>query len=196
MGDNLLSELLKLLNKNPVIPCTNNYHEIFSDKYKEIRIVFLYDLGLMDLVQINKINMKMEKYIILNLDTLKGISADDEGAGFIKRYLKINIISSTSPKLISSFRKMGFITMQTIHTLDTKSIEKATQLLEIGKPDLIDIRPGILFPRSNIFFTDIFVDIPVVCSGFINNKEVLQEVLNSGAKGVTTSNRSLWRLFL
>ena len=54
MNTNILEDIIKILKFNPVIPCTDFYDEIFSVKYKNIKIVYLYDLGIPDLLDITK----------------------------------------------------------------------------------------------------------------------------------------------
>ena len=58
--------------------------------------------------------------------------------------------------------------MQSMFILDTKSFKKGIELVKAGKPDLIDIRPGILYPKASELLRESF-DIPVICSGFINS---------------------------
>ena len=111
MDNKIFKDFLEKLKINPVIPCLNNYQEVFIDKYKDIKIIYIYELAILDLLDLKKINAKENKYIILNIDHLRGISADEEGASFIKKYLNIQIVSSSSPKLIARFRKRDFITM-------------------------------------------------------------------------------------
>lgn len=196
MINEALKDILKILAINPVIPCMDSYEEIFSSYYDGIKIIFFYDLGIFDLIEISKKNINAKKNIILHMDSLKGISADEEGAKFIKKYLNINIICSSSPKLINCFKKFDFLTIQSIFVMDTKSTKKGIQLINTGRPHLIDIRPGILYPKTaNILMKD-FPEIPVICSGFVNNKEDLENILENGAKGITTSKKELWKLFL
>jgi len=196
MEDIILKEFLEALKINPVIPCASNYKEIFIDNYKNIRVIYIYDIGILDLLEIKKINEKEKKYIILNIDSLRGISTDEEGADFIKKYLSIDIVSSSSPKLTARFRKRGFLTMQSIFVLDTLSTHKAIKLIEAGNPNIIDLRPGILYMNVRDALVSHFPDIPIVCSGFIDNGEKLKGMLSRGAIGITTSKKDLWELFI
>lgn len=191
-----LQGLIKTLGVNPVIPCMDSYEEIFSSYYKDIKTIFFYDVGIFDLIEIKKKNSSAKKKIILHVDSLKGVSTDEEGAQFIKKYLNINIICSSSPKLINCFKKFEFLTIQSIFVMDTKSTKKGIQLINTGKPHLIDIRPGILFPKAASILMKDFSEIPVICSGFINNKEDLESILKNGAKAITTGKKELWKLYL
>lgn len=187
---NIISEL----SKNPVIPCTNNFDDILDSNYNNIKIVLLYDLNIFDLINIAKKNLTAKKIIILNIDTLKGLLADEYGIRFLKDYIKINIITSASPKVINCLKKLDFPVMQSMFILDTKSLKKGIELVKVGKPDLIDIRPGILYQKAAKLLKENF-DIPIICSGFISNREELKKILDSGAIGITTSSHELWTLY-
>jgi len=187
---NIISEL----SKNPVIPCTNNFDDILDSNYNNIKIVLLYDLNIFDLINIAKKNLTAKKIIILNIDTLKGLLADEYGIRFLKDYIKINIITSASPKVVNCLKKLDFPVMQSMFVLDTKSLKKGIELVKVGKPDLIDIRPGILYPKAAKLLKENF-DIPIICSGFISNREELKKILDSGAIGITTSSHELWTLY-
>ncbi|MCE5329702.1 glycerol-3-phosphate responsive antiterminator [bacterium] len=188
--NNIISEL----SGNPVIPCTNNFDDILDSNYNNIKVVLLYDLNIFDLISIAKKNLTAKKTIILNIDTVKGLLADEYGIKFLKEYIKVDMITSASPKSINCLKKLNFPVMQSMFILDTKSLKKGIELVKAGKPDLIDIRPGILYPKAAELLKKSF-DIPVICSGFINNREELKKILNSGAIGITTSSHELWTLY-
>ncbi|HAX17351.1 MAG TPA: hypothetical protein DCY00_01980 [Actinobacteria bacterium] len=187
---NIISEL----KKNPIIPCTNNFSDILASKYNNIRIVLLYDLSIFDLMDISRENRTAKKIIILNIDTLKGLFADEYGIRFLKEYIGINMITSSSPKSVNCLKKLDFPVMQSMFILDTKSLKKGIELVKAGRPDLVDIRPGILYPKASGLLRENF-DIPVICSGFISNLEELKKILDSGAIGITTSSHELWDLY-
>ena len=85
--------------------------------------------------------------------------------------------------------------MQTIFLFDTKSLKKGVELIKQGKPDLVDIRPGISVLITMPFLKNNLKDIPIVCSGFIQNKSDINDILNNNVTAVTTSNKKLWNLY-
>ena len=189
-----IEKILKELKINPIIPCTSNFDNIIDSKYDKDKIVLLYDLSIFDLINIVKKNAKANKLIILNIDTVKGISADEYGFKFLKDVIKIDAITSSSPKTINYLRKLDFLVMQSMFVLDTKSLKKGIELVRAGKPDLIDVRPGILYPKASNLLKENF-NIPIICSGFISNKSELQKIMESGAAGITTSSKELWTMY-
>ena len=85
--------------------------------------------------------------------------------------------------------------MQTIFLFDTKSLKKGVELIKQGKPDLVDIRPGISVLKTMPFLKNNLKDVPIVCSGFIQNKSDVNDILNNNVTAITTSNKKLWNLF-
>ena len=188
-------ELLGLLKDNPVIPCTSNFDDTLVPGFDDVKVVLLHDLSIFDLLEVAKKNKEIKKKIILNIDTIKGIARDEHGLSFIKRYLKINIIATSSPRIINYSKKLDFLVMQTIFLFDTKSLKKGVDLIKQGKPDLVDIRPGISALKTMPFLKNNLKEVPIVCSGFIQNKSDIADVLNNNVIAITTSNKKLWNLY-
>ena len=195
MAKKTTSEILEILKKNPVIPCTSHYDELLKEEYAQNKLSLVYDISIFDLIKIAKKKNDAKKEIILNLDTLKGLSSDDYGIKFIHDYLKIKILSTASPRIINLLKKTDITIVQSMFILDTKSLKKGLQLVKAGKPDFLDIRPGILYPKTSGLIREELGDIPIICSGFINNKPELEKILSFGAKAVTTSTQDLWTLY-
>jgi len=189
-------DILKHLKINPVIPCISSLDEIFIPEYDKIKVILLYDLNIFDLLTIVKKNTNYKKYIILNTDTIKGIASDEYGLTFLKKYLKINIIATSSPKIINCAKKIDLTVVQTIFVFDTKSLQKGINLIKTGKPNFTDIRPGILYLKTFSFLKKNLNNIPIICSGLIKKKSEVQSILENGATAVTTSNKDLWNLYL
>lgn len=188
--------ILDNLKKNPIIPCTSSPEEIFSPRYDRIGVVLLFDLSIFDLLELSKNNLNRNKHIILNIDTIKGIGTDEYGLAFLKRCLKIDTISTSSPKVINYSKKLNLRVVQTMFIFDSKSLKKGVDLIKTGKPDFVDVRPGILYIKNANFLKNNLKDIPIICSGFIQSKTEVESILENGATAITTSNPNLWEMYL
>ena len=69
------------------------------------------------------------------------------------------------------------------------------QLVKQGKPDMVDIRPGISVLRATKILKDNLNGIPIICSGFIQDSRDIRELLQNHVTAVTTSNKKLWDLY-
>ena len=189
-----VNELLTIFKKNPVIPCTSNLENYANEDYKSSKVILLYDFSIFDLKKFKNTAPEFKKFTIFSLETMSGIANDDEGVKFLRDFLGIQAIESSSPRALSSAKKIGMITIQTIFTFDSKSIIKAAKLMNEIKPDFIDIRPGIsLLKLKNILSS--IEKYNIICSGLISSKEEVRLLVENGAAAVTTSKKELWGLY-
>jgi len=189
-----ISELLTIFKENPVIPCTNDLGIYTDEKYKKSDVILLYDFSIFDIRKFKLAAGESNKFTIFSLETMTGIANDDEGVRFLKDFLGIKAIESSSPRALSSARKTGMITIQTIFSFDSKSIAKAVKMMEEIKPDFIDIRPGI----SLLKFKTLFGSIEkrnIICSGLISSAEEIKLLIENGAVAITTSKNHLWNQY-
>jgi len=188
-------DILKFLEKNPVIPCIHEFEDVLTQEFNNINIVFLRDLDIFDLINVYNKNLKAKKVIIIHLDSIKGICCDKYGLTFIRKYF--SIISSASPKILHLAKHLDYITIQSIFLFDGKSVEKAVELVKDVKPDFFDIRPAIAFLETEQYLKNSLKDIPVICSGLLYDSKYIKKVLeNKKVVSVTTSRKEFWKLFI
>ena len=65
-----------------------------------------------------------------------------------------------------------------------------------GKPDIVDIRPGVSVLRTAAYLKDNLDGIPIICSGFIKDREDIQDLIRNRVTAVTTSNKKIWDLYI
>lgn len=188
--------LFKILEQNPIIPCTDNFDDILSPRFDKIRAVLIHENTILDIQDLIKKNKAAKKIIILSLEALKGIACDEYGLRFIKNYLNINMIITSSPKLIKYSKKLGFFTIQTVFMLDSKSVEKGIELVKQSKPHMVDIRPGIAVLKTIKFLKNALKEFPIICSGLIREESEVKAILSNDVLGLTTSKKDLWSYFL
>lgn len=127
---------------------------------------------------------------------MKGIACDEYGLKFIKEYLNINMILASSSKYINYAKKLGFLTIQTIFMLDTKSLKRGIDLVRKSKPHMVDIRPGMAVVKTIKFLKNDLKEFPIIYSGLIRSKSDVDEILNNNVTALTTSNKNLWDYFI
>ncbi|MBM3705228.1 MAG: glycerol-3-phosphate responsive antiterminator [Actinobacteria bacterium] len=189
-----VNELVTILKKNPVIPCTNKLEDYENHDFASSKVVLLYDFSIFDLKNFKTAVRQFNKFTIFSLETMSGIANDDEGVKFLRDTLGIEAVESSSPRALSSAKKMGMITVQTIFTFDSKSIIKATKLMQEIKPDFIDIRPGISLLKIKGIMNSI-EKYKIICSGMISTQKEIELLIKNGATAVTTSKKELWGLY-
>ena len=99
-------------------------------------------------------------------------------------------IISTRPTLIRRARHRGLLTVQRAFILDSLSLTSLSGQLEQGKPDFVEILPGIM-PRV-IAEISARTQVPVIAGGLLRDKADVMAAMRAGAAAVSTSAPSLW----
>ena len=94
------------------------------------------------------------------------------------------------PPLIRRARHQGLLTIQRAFILDSLSLNNLSGQLEQGKPDFVEILPGIM-PRV---ITEISTRtrVPVIAGGLLRDKADVMAAMRAGASAVSTSAPELW----
>ena len=89
-------------------------------------------------------------------------------------------IISTHPSLIRRARHQGLLTIQRAFILDSLSLNNLSGQLEQGKPDFVEILPGIM-PRV---ITEISTRtrVPVIAGGLLRDKADVMAAMRAGAR--------------
>jgi glycerol uptake operon antiterminator len=94
--------------------------------------------------------------------------------------------------LTQKARNLGLITIQRLFMLDSLSIQTGIKMVNVNRPDLIEIMPAIL-PKV-ILRVKQESTIPIIAGGMVETKEEIIELLKVGATAVSTSKSALWFL--
>lgn len=87
-------------------------------------------------------------------------------------------------------RHRGLLTVQRAFILDSLSLTSLSGQLEQGKPDFVEILPGIM-PRV-IAEISARTQVPVIAGGLLRDKADVMAAMRAGAAAVSTSAPSLW----
>ncbi len=99
------------------------------------------------------------------IDALKGLAAPDG-------------VISTRPPLLRRAHQLGLTTVQRVFAIDSKSVANLKNLSETGKPDFVEIMPGLI-PRVLRVAAEL-TGIPVIAGGLIEEKSEVIEALTAG----------------
>ena len=126
------------------------------------------------------------KLAVVHIDLVDGLSSRD----FIRSQTEADGIISTRPTLIRRARHRGLLTVQRAFILDSLSLTSLSGQLEQGKPDFVEILPGIM-PRV-IAEISARTQVPVIAGGLLRDKADVMAAMRAGAAAVSTSAPSLW----
>ena len=105
------------------------------------------------------------KLAVVHIDLVDGLSGRDIAVDALIALCHPDGIISTHPTLIRRARHRGLLTIQRAFILDSLSLTTLSGQLELGKPDFVEILPGIL-PR---IITEIGTQtpVPIIAGGLL-----------------------------
>lgn len=129
------------------------------------------------------------KLAVVHIDLVDGLSGRDIAVDSLIALCHPDGIISTHPTLIRRARHRGLLTIQRAFILDSLSLTTLSGQLELGKPDFVEILPGIL-PR---IITEISTQtpVPIIAGGLLRDKADVIAAMRAGAAAVSTSAPSL-----
>jgi glycerol uptake operon antiterminator len=179
-----------MFNNQTVLPALSNFKAIKKFLKTDLEYGILVDFQLAEIGHIIKDLKDNNKKILIHIDLIKGLKADEYGAIHLIQNHQVDGIISIKPKVIETAKKRGIKTMQRIFLKDSISLHQSLQIINRTEPDCVEILPGI----SSDILKNIKSSIPypVYCGGLITTQDQVDACLENGASGVTSSNTDLW----
>ncbi len=176
----------------PVIAAVQSEEDLAAALTTECEVVFFLFgniLNISKLVQQVKANGKAA---LVHADLVEGLGTREIAVDALKALCEPDGIISTRPALVRRARHLGLVTVQRAFILDSLSITSLAGQLSVGKPDFIEILPGIM-PRV---ITEVCqrYSTPVIAGGLIKYKEDVLAAIRAGAAAVSTTCHAVWRM--
>lgn len=133
---------------------------------------------------------KANKRILLHIDLIQGLKADEYGIEFLAHDIKPDGIVSTRGSVIELVKKRKILAIQRLFLLDSLSLENNMRAGSRFQPDLIEVLPGKL-PEVIEGIRE-QTDIPLIAGGLITTKADIEAAFAAGAIAVSTSTTALW----
>lgn len=130
------------------------------------------------------------KLAVVHIDPVDGLSSREIAVDSLIALCSPDGIISTRPTLIRRARHRGLLTVQRAFILDSLSLTSLSGQLEQGKPDFVEILPGIM-PRV-IAEISARTQVPVIAGGLLRDKADVMAAMCAGAAAVSTSAPGLW----
>ena len=181
----------KSLKNKSTIAGVKDINDLDKALESDCEIIFLLCGTIFNLKEsVNKAKEK-KKLIFIHVDLVEGFSRDSVALKYISEEIKPDGIISTKNNLLKVAKSLGMLTVPRIFIIDSLSIGTAIKASQTINPDAVEIMPGIM-PRITKQLSS-SLDIPVIAGGLISTEEEIRLALESGALGVSTSSKNLWR---
>jgi glycerol uptake operon antiterminator len=189
-GVSMYSKFLTIIQKNPIIAAVNNIEKMDFAVASPCKIIFLLTGNIINIKDTVEKCKKNNKYILVHLDLVDGLSKDEYALKYISEYIKPDGIITTRGNLIRIAKENGIFAIQRLFLLDSMSLDTGIKSIHSTKPEAIEILPGIMPKAIKRIHAE--TQIPLIAGGLIIDKEDAIASLNAGAIGISTSNKSVW----
>ena len=174
----------------PVIAAVKDEAGLAAALKSECEVIFLLFGSVVNIPDLVERVRGAGKLAIVHIDLLDGLSQREVAVDGLTRMCAPDGIISTRPALVRRARHLGLLTVQRAFILDSLALSNLPAQLSVGKPDFIEILPGIM-PRV---ITEISTRtrVPVIAGGLLRDKADVMAAMRAGAAAVSTSAPSLW----
>ncbi|MFB0843504.1 glycerol-3-phosphate responsive antiterminator [Paenibacillus oleatilyticus] len=177
----------------PVIPAVRHLKDFEELLQSNHEYLILLDAHLARVKSIVRQAEQFGKKMILHVDLIEGLKADEHAVEFLAQEVKPAGIISTRSQVVQAAKKKKLIAIQRIFMLDMIALEMSLQQLEKTNPDYAEVLPGSV-PSHILKHVVSKAGVPVWAGGLLQEASEVRNALDAGVSAVTTSAKTLWRL--
>lgn len=176
----------------PVIAAVKDEAGLEQALQSECEVVFLLFGTIVSVPGLVEKVRRGGKLAIVHIDLVEGLSAREVAVDALQGLCRPDGIISTRPLLIRRARHLGLLTVQRAFILDSLSLDNLPAQLNVGKPDFIEILPGIM-PRVISELAQ-KTRTPIIAGGLVKYKEEVMAAIRAGAVAVSSSSPAVWAM--
>ncbi|MGD1822041.1 MAG: glycerol-3-phosphate responsive antiterminator [Pleomorphochaeta sp.] len=184
-------EILREIEKNPIILGMKSEEEYFKVKMNPSKVVFTLFGNVSNIIEIIHKLKAMNKLVFVNVDMVSGFSSKNSVIDFLINNSNIDGIISNKPQLLKYAKHKGLFTIHRFFILDSSSWRIIESQIKISNADIINIAPGW---TKIIQWTVEKYKKPVIASGLVCDKPIVLENLKAGAIAICSTNHDVWDL--
>jgi len=184
-------DFLGILKHKPVIAALRNVEDVRIEGLSNVGVLFVLGGTIFDLPSLVKQAERFEKLVFVDIDLIKGVGKDASGIRYLARESHVHGIITTKSNLIKSAQKEGLISIQRIFVLDSESLSGGLNVVDKSRPEAIEVLPGLILPKI-MDRIRARTSVPVIAGGLITKLQEIEEILSSGAIGISTTNAKLF----
>jgi glycerol uptake operon antiterminator len=184
------NRVIKILEENPVIASVKNDQGLEEAMRTECNIIFVLHSTIINVGHIvNKIKGN-GKLAFVHVDLLEGASNEEVALQFLNENTNADGIISTKAHMVHAAQKYGFYTIHRFFLIDSFSFHSIDKQIAQSQPHFIEILPGGM-PEAIGWVKD-KVNLPIIASGLVCEKEIVVSALQAGAVAISSTNNDVW----
>lgn len=185
--------LREALAKHPIIAAVHSFEDAAVAAESPCAVVFLLGGKLFDVKEMVSRLQQKGKIVFVHLDLAEGIARDANGVQILAEIVRPDGVITTKNNLVRTIREYGMLAALRCFIMDGQSYQKAIQVSGNVSPDFVELMPGILPPNLIESFCR-ETGTAVVAGGLVRSAVDANQAFSAGARGISTSDRSLWTL--
>lgn len=185
--------LREALAKHPIIAAVHSFEDAAVAAESPCAVVFLLGGKLFDIKEMVSRLQQKGKIVFVHLDLAEGIARDANGVQILAEIVRPDGVITTKNNLVRTIREYGMLAALRCFIMDGQSYQKAIQVSGNVSPDFVELMPGILPPNLIESFCR-ETGTAVVAGGLVRSAVDANQAFSAGARGISTSDRSLWTL--
>lgn len=187
-----MKSIIECLRDNPVIAAVNSDEGLEAALESDCEVVFILQSSVITISpHVERIKASGRK-ALAHLDLIDGFAGREVVVDALRAMCAPDGVISTRPQLLRRAHQLGLTTVQRVFAIDSKSIANLKNLSETGKPDFIEIMPGLI-PRVLRAAREL-TGIPIIAGGLIEEKNEVIAALDAGAVAVSTTHQGVWSM--
>lgn len=130
------------------------------------------------------------KRLYVQVDLIRGLSAEREAVTFVVRQVQPDGIVTTRQQLVRRAQELGLPSVLHSFVIDSGVFATAVEHVRAIRPDAFYLMPGVM-PRVVRDFKAA-IDVPLIVGGLFKHREELEEARRAGADAVVSGSPDLW----
>jgi glycerol uptake operon antiterminator len=187
-----LADFLRRIEENPVIAGVKSEKALKEALTSECEAVFILKSTIMNIAEMVKKVKDGGKMAFVHVDLMEGSSSREIVLHFLQETTEADGIISSKAQMVKQAKNFGFITIHRFFLMDSMSYHSIDKQILNSDPDFIEICPGGM--TKTIGWVKEKINIPIIASGLVCDKEDVVAALSKGASGVSSTNTEVWRL--
>lgn len=171
----------------PAIRTMKDLEKLINTDYKECVLLDTHIGHLKSIMELLDKN-NLETYI--HIDLIKGMSHDEFACEYIIQNYRPKGIVSTKTKVIKKAKALNTTSILRVFVIDSHALTRSIELINRIEPDFVEVLPGIASKAIKAIGNE--TNAKVIAGGLIKEQDEVKQAINSGAKYITSSDRSLW----
>ncbi len=181
------------LIKKPIAAAIRTERDFSTALRSDVDIVFLLHSNIMTVNQSIKEIHSFEKKAFIHVDFAEGIGKDRSGLEFLAKQGADGVLT-TRTGIVKMAKDLGITTVQRFFLVDSHSMGTSLESINISKPDIIELMPGVVAKKIREFGEK--TNLPIIAGGLIETEEEVRAALAAGADIVSTGEVGLWNIKL